>query len=155
MKTHVEFRSDLFPAYPGEEEEINPGIWGRRLAEHLSAGLKQHGIPTREPFAEDWGWVVPIENESFPLWLGCANYPEYPDGFLCFVEPSKPFVRRLFRKIPTESRVLQVTKALASLLASNASIKDIRWWTEHDFNNPGTEQGAGNMLPRTADKLSK
>jgi hypothetical protein len=87
--------------------------------------------------------VVPIENEAFPLWLGCANYQEHPDGFLCFVEPSKPFVRRLFKKIPTEARVLEVTNALDSLLASNALIKDIRWWTEHEFNNPGAELGAG------------
>ncbi len=140
MKTHVEFRSDLFPAYPGEEEEINPGIWGKRLAEFLSAGLKRHGISAREPIAEDWGWMVPIENESFPLWLGCANYEERSDGFLCFVDPSKPFVRRFLKKIPTEPRVLEVTKALDSLLTSNASIRDIRWWTEHEFNNSGAEQ---------------
>ncbi len=31
MKTQVEFRSTKFPPYEGEEEEINPGLWGRRL----------------------------------------------------------------------------------------------------------------------------
>ena len=33
MKTQVEFRSDKFPPYEGEEEQINPGLWGKRLAE--------------------------------------------------------------------------------------------------------------------------
>ena len=33
MKTQVEFRSAKFPPYEGEEEEINPGLWGRRLTE--------------------------------------------------------------------------------------------------------------------------
>src|SRR5688500_11270184 len=83
MKTHVEFRFDLFPAYPGEQEEINPGICGRRPAEFQSAGLIQHGISTHEPFAENRGWIVPVENECFPLWM--CHYQEYPDGFLCFV----------------------------------------------------------------------
>jgi hypothetical protein len=38
MKTHVEFVSNAFPAYPGEEDEINPGIWGKRLAEFIHEG---------------------------------------------------------------------------------------------------------------------
>lgn len=33
MQTMVSFRSAKFPAYPGEEEDINPGLWGKRLAE--------------------------------------------------------------------------------------------------------------------------
>jgi hypothetical protein len=137
VKTHVEFRSDRFPPYPGEENEVNPGIWGKRLAEFLSAGLKGFGIASREPLVEAWGWMVPIENDAFPLWIGCANYAEYPDGFLCFVEPSKPFIRRFFfRKIPTEAQVLAVTQALDSLLASEPSVRDIRWWTEQEFNHP-------------------
>ena len=35
MKTQVEFRSAKFPPYEGEQEEINPGLWGKRLAEYL------------------------------------------------------------------------------------------------------------------------
>lgn len=144
MKTHVEFRSDRFPAYPGEETEVNPGIWGKRLAEFLSSGLKDYGIATGEPFAEDWGWVIPIQNESFPLWIGCANYQDCEDGYLCFVEPHTPFVRRgLFKKIATESIVSEVTAALDSLLVADPSVRDIRWWTAHAFNT-----GAARETPR-------
>ena len=32
MKTQVEFRSKKSPPYDGEEEQINPGLWGKRLA---------------------------------------------------------------------------------------------------------------------------
>jgi hypothetical protein len=34
IRTHVEFRSNKFPPYEGEEEQINPGLWGKRLAEY-------------------------------------------------------------------------------------------------------------------------
>ena len=42
---------------------------------------------------------------GYRLWIGCGNYEEYPDGFLCFIEPSKPFVRKWFRKIDTTDRL--------------------------------------------------
>ena len=104
MRTHVEFRSDAFPAQPGEDEEINPGRWGKLLAAFLRAELTKAGLVGGEPYAEDWGWEIPINNPEFGLFVGCGNYEEYPDGFLCFVDPSKPYIRKLFRKIDTTAR---------------------------------------------------
>ncbi len=40
MLTHMEFRSDRFPPYEGEEQQVNPGLWGKRLAEFPSEGSK-------------------------------------------------------------------------------------------------------------------
>jgi hypothetical protein len=37
METHVEFRSNRFPPYDGEEEQINPGLYGKRLAGFFDA----------------------------------------------------------------------------------------------------------------------
>ena len=53
MKTQVEFRSNEFPPYEGEEEQINPGLWGKRLAEYLVQRLTDKGIKTKEIIAED------------------------------------------------------------------------------------------------------
>jgi hypothetical protein len=64
MKTHVEFRSDAFPPYDGEEDEINPGRYGKRLAEFLVRGLKDKGFEALDPVKEDWGCVVPIKNDA-------------------------------------------------------------------------------------------
>jgi hypothetical protein len=136
MKTHVEFKSDRFPAYEGEEEVINPGRWGKRLAEFISKGLKKAGVPVEEVCTEDWGWVIPVRNEHFSLWIGCCNYDEYEDGFLCFIEPSKPFVRRLFKKIPTVEKVTELARSVDKVLSSEPGIRDIFWWTPEEFNNP-------------------
>ena len=65
MKTQVEFRCANFPPYAGEEEQINPGLWGKRLAEYLVQKLSEKGIKTEEIIAEDWGWYIPIQNEGF------------------------------------------------------------------------------------------
>ncbi len=133
MKTHVEFRSDKFPAYPGEEEEVNPGLWGKRLADYFHHKLRDQAIETDEIFAEDWGWVVPIRHDIFAMWVGCGHYQEYPDGYLVFVEPSKPTIRtRLFKKIDTTSDVARVADAIDRILKSDPDIHDIRWWTDDE-----------------------
>ena len=59
MKTQVEFRSSKFPPYEGEEEDINPGLWGKRLAEYLVVKLAERGIETDPIIVEDWGWLSP------------------------------------------------------------------------------------------------
>jgi hypothetical protein len=132
VRTHVEFRSSAFPAQPGEEEEINPGQWGKALAEYLRTEFSKRGLVGGQPYAEDWGWAVPIDNDAFPVWVGCGNYEEFENGFLCFIEPSKPVVRKLFSKIDTTAKVAQVADALHSALSAHNGVKDLRWWEEHE-----------------------
>jgi hypothetical protein len=141
MKTVVEFRSDRFPAYDGEDEQINPGIFGKRLAEFISEGLGKQGFEPEELFTEDWGWVIPIKNEGFRLWIACANYEEYPDGFLCFIEPNKPFIRRFLKKIATQSRVEALQRALDKTLSEEPGIRAKNWWTDEEFNKPNVNSG--------------
>lgn len=135
MRTHVEFVSDEFPPYPGEDEEINPGIWGKRLAEFIVSRLPDHGITTEEFYTEDWGWEIPVKNEAFPIYIGCSNQSD-PGGnqFLCFIDPSKPIVRRgFFRKVSTVADVARVADALDQILSSHPGIRDLRWWSEAEI----------------------
>jgi hypothetical protein len=137
METHVEFRSDRFPPYEGEEDDINPGRYGKRLAEFLQSGLNGRGFVAGSPIAEDWGWIVPIENREFAMSIGCGNYDEYPeDGFLCFIEPHAPTIRKWFRKIDTSARVSELRNAIDTVLAAEPGVRDKRWWTYDEFNRP-------------------
>ncbi len=132
MKTHVEFRSDKFPPYEGEEEEINPDLWGKRLGEYLKEKLQPEGIIVEDLIPEDWGWCLPIKNEAFSMWIGCGHYQEYPNGYLCFVEPSKPIIRKLFKKIDTTEQVGRVVKSLDKVLNSDGEITNLCWWDESE-----------------------
>lgn len=136
MLTHVEFRSSAFPPYESEEEEINPGIFGKRLAEFLADGLEKRGEPVAGLIAEDWGWMIAIDNPAFALWIGAANYAEYYDGFLCFIEPHKPYVRKFFKKIPAAERVSRLRDNIDAVLKSNPEIREIKWWSHDAFNSP-------------------
>ncbi len=127
MKTQVEFRSSKFPPYDGEEEEINPGLWGKRLAEYLVQKLGERGIKTEEMVAEDWGWYVPILNEGFRLALCCGHQYGDDDQFLCFTDPSTPAVKKLFKKIDAAPQLTRLTDALRQILASDPEIHDVVW----------------------------
>jgi len=134
MRTHVEFISNAFPPYPGEEGEINPGIWGKRLAEFIVSKLPSHGIQAGGFYSEDWGWEIPIKNEAFPIFIGCGNQTEPGStSFLCFIDPSKPEIRKgLFKKVSTVADVGRVADALDAILKSHPDIKDLRWRKEDE-----------------------
>jgi hypothetical protein len=127
VKTEVQFRSDRFPAYESELHAINPTRYGKRLAEFVAGGLRLHGFGVGELLAEDWGWVVPIENEEFKLWVGCGRHDEYHDGFLCFIKPDRPVIRKMFRRIETRARVEAVQKAIDAVLTESAGIREKIW----------------------------
>jgi hypothetical protein len=137
MRTHLEFRSSAFPPYPGEEEQINPDLYGKRLAEFVAEALSEAGFEVDEPDPEDWGWYVTIANQEFPLWVGCGHYQEFPDGFLCFIEPSKPFVRKWFRKVSTEDTVRRVANVLEKSLEAHPEVRELRWWTDEESARGG------------------
>ena len=127
MKTQVEFRSSKFPPYEGEEEQINPGLWGKRLAEYLVDTLAARGIATEEIIAEDWGWYVPVRNDGFRLAVCCGHQNGDDDEFLVFTDPSTPIVKKLFKKIDATAQLTRLTLALEEILASDPDIRDVVW----------------------------
>lgn len=127
MKTVVTFRSAKFPPYEGEEEQINPGLWGKRLAEYLVARLAEQGIETEPLVAEDWGWYVPLKNEGFRLALCCGHQDGDDDEFLCFTEPSRPVVKKFFKQIDATPQLSRVTTVLQQILARDPDIQEVVW----------------------------
>ncbi|MBL9193925.1 MAG: hypothetical protein JNJ82_16345 [Opitutaceae bacterium] len=127
MKTQVEFRSSKFPPYDGEEEEINPGLWGKRLTEYLAAKLAERGIASDEMAVEDWGCYLPIRNEGFRLGLCCGHQNGDDDQFVCFTEPATPKIKKLFRTIDATPQLTRLLDALRQILESDPEIREIVW----------------------------
>ena len=127
MKTMVEFRSAKFPPYEGEEEEINPGLWGKRLAEYLVQKLAERGIKVEGIVGEDWGYYLPIQSEGFKLALCCGHQNGENDLFLCFTDPKTPVVKKLFKRIDGTTQLTLLTEALQQILSADPEIRDILW----------------------------
>ena len=131
MKTQVEFRSSQFPPYDGEEDEINPGLWGKRLTEYLARKLDERGIETEKMTVEDWGCYLPIRNDGFRLALCCGHQSGDDDEFLVFADPSKPKIKKLFRTIDATAQLTGLLEALRQILEADPEIHDIQWHNPH------------------------
>ncbi len=136
MKTFVDFRSDKFPPYEGEEEDINPGLWGKRLAEYLIEKLSSHGIEIEEIIAEDWGYYIPVVISGSRLAICCGHQYGDDNEFLCFTDPDEPVVRKLLKKVDTTQQLSQLLEAIKSILDEDDDIRDINWYTPEEFKNP-------------------
>ena len=127
MKTQVRFSSKLFPERPGESEEINPGIFGKALAEFLRVRLEVSGFKVKEFVTEDWGLLLVLENANFPLWVACANEYGQTERFLCFIEPYNPRIWRWFRSVDTTVEVGALQNALAEIFRLEKGIGEVVW----------------------------
>lgn len=123
MRSHVEFRSAALI-------DPSPATGGGMVAGILKDNLPLHGFEVVAVTQEDWGVHIALTNDAFALSIGCGHYAEYPDGHLCFIEPSKPVIRRWLRKISTVETVEKLAAALDDILAQRNGIDHLRWWTE-------------------------
>ncbi|MCB1275267.1 hypothetical protein [Prosthecobacter sp.] len=145
MHTRVEFKSAAFPKYADEDAEtVNPGRWGKRLAEFVRDNLPKHGVGTTDILCEDWGWLVNTDHKDFPVWIGCGpldevvdteNGPDIqpgqsPDGlieFAIFVTAEPGFFQRVFKRVDTAPAVQRTVDALKSLIESTPEIIEPTW----------------------------
>jgi hypothetical protein len=127
MHTQVEFRSSKFPPYEGEEAEINPGLWGKRLTEYLAQKLAERGIETEEFSVEDWGCYLPVKTEGFRMALCCGHQDGDEDQFLVVTEPSTPTVKKFFRTIDATAQLTRLLDAVREILAADPDIREVVW----------------------------
>lgn len=145
MEASFEFISSAFPKYENEENElVNGHLWGKRLAEYLRDHLPTYGVATEDILAEDWGWLVHLKHDAFPLWVGCGVMDEDgPDGddeddaapsaipasqkdaavrFAVFVTAEPGFFKSLFRRVDTRSATAPVNAALRKMMADRPDL---------------------------------
>lgn len=135
MRTHLQFRSAQLRDPKGVGNSINADIRGRMLADFLSAQFEKRGYDGGVG-EEDWGWMIELAFEPVHLWLGCSSYaePDDPDpqDWLVFIEPSKPFVRKLFKKIDAQPAVAAAADLLEQVVVAEGGASDLRWWSDHE-----------------------
>jgi hypothetical protein len=107
---------------------VNPGMWGRRLAEFLREKLGEAGYRTDEPIAEDFGWFIGVHNETFPMSIACAACGDTDEDFQVHIHPSTPTIRRgLFKKVETTEGVERLSSTIHRILSSEPGIRDLEW----------------------------
>ena len=80
---HV-IRTTEFPIQPGEDEETNPGVYGRALADYLVAQLRGRGVEVEKLVPEDFGYCIMLRREPLRLWIACGNRAGCTDEWIAF-----------------------------------------------------------------------
>ena len=128
MRTHLVFRNAALT--DPDADDANPA--GAKLARLVADHLPVHGFPVKRVVQEDWGWAVVTDNPCFGLWIGCGADIDRPNGHLCFIEPSRPWIRRWFRRVDTTATIARLAAALETIAAEAAGTSELRWWSEDE-----------------------
>lgn len=127
------FKSSLFEIEPGEDEEINPGIYGRQLASWLRQKLEAGGYSV-EVINEDWGRCLMCQRSPFALWVGVGSVDDENrvDGMIptkdavvwhCFAVTEGGLRMRMFgKRNEIEMSRAKLDSALASILRAEPGI---------------------------------
>ena len=129
------FTSPKFEIEIGEDDEINPRIYGRQLAIWLKAQLEKSGYTVEEVINEDWGRCLMCARDPFMLWVGCGSRPDYATArpgdpppkharvrWYCFATAEVFFWKRLFGKIDTAPVVAKLNADLGNILMAEPTI---------------------------------
>lgn len=136
MVENIFFKSDLFDIEEGEDEETNPRMYGRQLANWLRERLIEKGYEVEDVIPEDWGWCVMCAREPYWLWVGCSSVTDYDTAkpgdpppkkekvtWACFATAEVPFFKRIFKRINTEPGLSKLTASLNEIIKCESHIK--------------------------------
>ncbi len=123
----VTFQTDFFKPLPGEEEETNPGRYGKALAQWLGERLKERGVTVEGVIPEDFGWVVMVSRKPFMLWLGCGNTDGSTTEWNVFPVAELSTIQRLFKREDPGPAIEKLREHLAELLPSIPGVTNVIW----------------------------
>lgn len=128
------FKSALFDVEQSEDEETNPGLYGKQLASWLRDHLSSIGYKTEEIIPEDWGWCVMCQREPYWLWVGCSSIlvSEAEEGGVpareeitwhCFATAEVPFIKHLFKRVDTTEGLSKLKIDLLEIIQSEKALR--------------------------------
>lgn len=122
----LEFESSAFALSPGEDEETNPGIFGKSLAQWIAGQLVDHGFAVSDLVAEDFGWCVRVKTKSPRLFVACANVEGKANQWRVFAFAERGALARLLGKGKSTESLASLHSAIKQSLASSPLIQGIR-----------------------------
>ena len=121
----LEFESSAFPVAEGEDQQTNPGIYGKALAQWLAEQLRAAGVPAGEVIAEDFGWCVPVESKPHSLYVACASADDR-DQWRVFVFAEGGVMARLLGRDKSAESVASLFAAVRHCLETAATVRGLR-----------------------------
>lgn len=122
----LEFESSAFAVIPGEDQETNPGIYGKALAQWLAEQLRAAGFSVGDIVAEDFGWCVPVASAPHALYVACASTGERPDQWRVFAFAEGGVMARLLGKDRRAESLATLFAVLRRALEFAPTVRNLR-----------------------------
>jgi len=124
---HVTFTSSAFPVEPGEDQETNPGIYGRALAAWVAQKLRDRGVAVVEVLAEDFGRIVIVRREPYMLWVGCASIDDSPNQWQMFIALELGLFGRLLHRKEGQEELDRLREHFRAIVVEIPGVTDVAW----------------------------
>jgi hypothetical protein len=134
MGQQIWIESTEFQPVPGEDEETNPGVFGKAFATWLAQRMRETGEPVVEVIAEDWGWCVIVQYRPYLLFIACrcgvGDHPFNPkiEEWAASAVAEPGLLQRLFRRVDPHPDLQRITTWLLENLPSAPGAK--RVWVD-------------------------
>ncbi len=123
----VTFQSDYFSPVPGENEETNPGRYGKESALWLAEELRKISVSVEGVRAEDFGWIILVSHQHFLLWLGCGNVGGSTDEWHVYPVAESSLIQRVFQRLDTKTDTDTLWQHVRKLIPQIPAVKNIVW----------------------------
>ena len=120
------FASSQFPPEAGEDEETNPGIYGKALAAWLCDQLARRGYVVKRTVAEDFGRLIQLEDPNYQLYVACASTDETAGEWRVFSFAEFGWLASVFGRRSKPCVVSKVMADVKAILQAAPSITDLR-----------------------------
>jgi hypothetical protein len=122
----LEFESTAFAVLPGEDEQTNPGVYGKALAQWLAEQLRARGFPSGDIIAEDFGWCVPVESKPHHLYVACGSVEGEPNHWRVFAFVEGGLLSRVLGHDKSTELLASLFAAVKQALEATPAIKGLR-----------------------------
>lgn len=123
---HFIFESSAFPPVPGEDEETNPGIFGRGLSEWLAEELRSAGYEVKRLVAEDFGRLIEVAQPGCKLYVAASSTDDTATEWRVFAFSEFGFLARLRGAPSGAEAVSTLMAALRGILSASSKIRALR-----------------------------
>ena len=124
---HLIFKSDAFTPIPGEDEETNPGIFGKALVEWLAQTLTARGYTIDRTLPEDFGRLIQVKEPSCRLYVAASSTDETATEWRVFSFAEAGLLVRLKSKgAERAEKVHALFEELRAILSLESRIQDLR-----------------------------
>ncbi len=127
MKARVTFKSSYFPIEPGEDEDINPGVFGKALAAWIADKLRERGVGVERIIEEDFARLVLIQRKPFALWVGCASEDDTVTDWQLFLVAETGLLTRLFRRVDPKPIFSSLVAHIQAIVEQVPDVSEIEW----------------------------